>query len=75
MTVHVLHEGFAICGTMEGFPGEWPAGHEWTYAWDHTRVTCEGCLRKLQTLVLGQLHDIAKASCSGTGGKSGPACG
>lgn len=45
--VHVLWEGFAICGLMEGFPGEWPPEHRWTYAWDEDNVTCPGCRRKL----------------------------
>ena len=44
-TVHVLHEGFTLCGYGKGmFPGEWPGGHKWTYLHDLKNVTCEGCL-------------------------------
>lgn len=49
MIVHVLHEGATLCGFGYGqFPGEWPGGHRWTYAFDHGNVTCEKCRRKLE---------------------------
>lgn len=45
MIVHVLHGGFTLCGFGRGeFPGEWDAGHRWTYLNDLENVTCEKCL-------------------------------
>lgn len=68
MIVHVLHEGFAICGTMEGFPGEWPPGHVWTYDWDRERVTCQKCLKALDERTGG-------VDCTTPQSKNRPGCG
>lgn len=68
MTVHILLEGFAICGTMEGFPGEWPDGHRWTYDWDRANVTCPKCLEVLD-------KSTAQANCTQKERKNRPGCG
>jgi len=50
MIVHILHQGFTLCGFGRGqFPGEWPAGHKWTYLNDLEGVTCKACLAAANT--------------------------
>lgn len=66
--VHVLWCGFAICGTMEGFPGEWPGGHRWTYVWDRENVTCPKCLEVLD-------KRTGQADCTQKVRKNRPGCG
>lgn len=49
MIVHLLHEGFTLCGFGRGqFPGEWNGGHRWTYINDAENATCEACLKALR---------------------------
>lgn len=42
-TVHYLHHGRALCGFSPGvLPGQWPAGHMWTYV-NGIGGNCEEC--------------------------------
>jgi hypothetical protein len=48
ITVHVLHEGRALCG-KPGVPGSWGVGHKWVRrdsdeAGPRSAVNCPGCL-------------------------------
>lgn len=42
MTVHVLHEGRALCG-FPGLPGSWPHGHNWVRLGELSEATCSQC--------------------------------
>lgn len=44
-TVHVLHYGRVLCGSVHGEPRGWGAGHVWTWMHDVERVTCAECKR------------------------------
>ena len=68
MIVHVLHEGFALCRTVDGFPGEWPLGHLWTYPHEREKVTCQKCLEVLDSMTDEQ-------GCAKKVGKNRPGCG
>lgn len=49
ITVHVLHEGRALCG-KPGVPGEWMPGHTWVYRDDYRALraaNCPGCVEAL----------------------------
>lgn len=55
-TVHVLHEGRALCGAMDGVPRDWPEGHWWVELRHVNTVTCgctlcAGCERAAQELL------------------------
>ena len=69
LIVHVLHEGVTACGFGHGmFPGEWPAGHRWTWLHDVENVTCPKCLEALK-------KGTAQADCSEKRSKNRPGCG
>jgi hypothetical protein len=47
--VHVLREGYPLCGFSSKAPVDWPAGHKWIGPPDVKFATCGGCLARLWT--------------------------
>lgn len=46
MAIHVLVHGLPICGFSHELPCNWPLGHKWVRAEEHSDATCSSC-RKL----------------------------
>jgi hypothetical protein len=44
--IHVLSQGFALCGFSRRVPAHWPPGHKWVALSEWRQVTCPEC-RKL----------------------------
>lgn len=42
--IHILHQGFPLCGFSLKFPVRWPAGHLWIGIDDQHESNCEACL-------------------------------
>lgn len=57
-TVHVLRHGYAMCGTVQGIPREWPEGNAWVDMFAFEKCNCIPCLHRLcsylQSLVVEQ---------------------
>jgi hypothetical protein len=57
-TIHILRHGFAICGTVQGIPRDWPEGNAWVDMFAFESANCVPCLRRLcselQSLIVGQ---------------------
>ena len=59
MTVHILHDGFTLCGFGRNqFPGAWPGNHRWTYLWDRENVSCRKCLELRDEIPKKKAHSF-----------------
>lgn len=61
VTVHVLHEGRALCG-KPGVPGSWEPGHKWVYrnhdeGGPRSAVNCPGCLVAIGATIVDGTYD------------------
>ena len=50
--IHVLHQGFPLCGFSTKLPREWPKGHSWVRANDpRLKPDCSGCIEEEKKLL------------------------
>ncbi len=56
VVVHMLYNGQAICGLMEGVPRQWPVGHIWSGPDNSAVVSCVRCQGKMV-----EIPEVAKA--------------
>ena len=47
--IHILNEGFPLCGFSSDFPVNWPEGHLWVSITEPDDANCEECKRNLPT--------------------------
>lgn len=43
MVVHILVHGQPVCGFSYELPCNWPIGHKWVRAEEHSDATCNTC--------------------------------
>ena len=45
--IHILNEGFPLCGFSSDFPVNWPEGHVWTRITEPEKANCAECKKNL----------------------------
>jgi len=49
VTIHILHEGRALCGFTNKLPGDWPQDQLWVSSRENNVANCAGCTERFKS--------------------------
>lgn len=62
-TIHILCNGFALCGFSVSMPANWPEGHRWVSYLspeDLDKVNCSECKKLWQSKMSHEVKKVSK---------------